>query len=627
VKKSKESNNRGKGQPNRGLALPLAMEFSILEKDNPEFGRHVEIPKNGFLTFVGPNGSGKSHLLRGLFAAFMEKKRSGEMGRKKVRFLSSGRLMEDDIIKRRGLLEEYRTLQERADIQLKVRARLRESFKRDINLHWGINGLEVNFEHEIHLDKPEKRLGYTIGQEASGLVHLVGLLTALYNDEIGVLIIDEPEISLHPQYQNFILQEMRSVCGEPRSNNNKKIIILATHSPEFLELKYLEEDISSFCVCENIAKGPIQITEMKPEFEGSTFLYRISYQYKKALFAKTILLVEGDTDELILRGLAEKLEYDLESRGIEIVAVGSKEDFRAAMAFFREINKEVQLLADIDWLVDKPSQIDEVFGWDLGFRKSVEVLLSEPWPDNYRMRNALRNHSYSFGRYRAILNYLKPKFDQERLNTLEVIAFLEKSDFDYNELKSFETALRRVSFCELLRDSTEMQGRMDRLESRGAFLIRVGEIESCYLSDRVQKKRLWAHQEYRLIQTLPVNRLEKNYGDLIRCLQYCGDEPENIELHMLHNRLNLLLMSLSNDYQKGQDLSLKRHVFQANEEGIFEVKSLGDEGEKVRIALRKSMFPELYFSLVFALTDSPVEIKNKIDDIFRRMGLQVTRGR
>jgi predicted ATP-dependent endonuclease of OLD family len=71
---------------------------------------------------------------------------------------------------------------------------------------------------------------YLANDEASGIIQLAPLLAAIYNDEIGALLIDEPEISLHPQYQAFIMQELEAISGDPFLEPGKKLVIVATHS-------------------------------------------------------------------------------------------------------------------------------------------------------------------------------------------------------------------------------------------------------------------------------------------------------------------------------------------------------------------------------------------------------------
>ena len=77
-----------------------------------------------------------------------------------------------------------------------MQERLRKLFKRDLIIEWDAGTLKVVFARLDTTSKP-----YSSGREASGLLHLVGILAALYDDEVGALLIDEPEVSLHPQLQ------------------------------------------------------------------------------------------------------------------------------------------------------------------------------------------------------------------------------------------------------------------------------------------------------------------------------------------------------------------------------------------------------------------------------------------
>jgi len=70
---------------------------------------------------------------------------------------------------------------------------------------------------------------------------LLVLLTHLYNDEHPYLIIDEPELNLHPQYQAFFMQEVRRVAGDPQLDRLRKIVFLITHSPFILDFRTVED--------------------------------------------------------------------------------------------------------------------------------------------------------------------------------------------------------------------------------------------------------------------------------------------------------------------------------------------------------------------------------------------------
>lgn len=191
---------------------------------------------SGLTIFVGPNGSGKTQVMKKL-KYDLKSKVDGKL----VRYLSSNRI---------GTLEQYRSkttpyyqdydsvnlggmdtknkrhelevatgdffaLDERKDIYIKVTERLSKLFNRNVFLQWDSGNLKVYFKR----NKFSKE--YSIANESSGLVNIVSILAALYDDDVKVLLIDEPEVSLHPQLQAFLLSEIMKVAGDYNEKNKK----------------------------------------------------------------------------------------------------------------------------------------------------------------------------------------------------------------------------------------------------------------------------------------------------------------------------------------------------------------------------------------------------------------------
>ena len=63
-------------------------------------------------------------------------------------------------------------------------------------------------------------------EECHGIKEQCVLLTHLYDDRLPILIIDEPELNLHPQYQEFFMREVRKLASGPNNDSRKKLVFL-----------------------------------------------------------------------------------------------------------------------------------------------------------------------------------------------------------------------------------------------------------------------------------------------------------------------------------------------------------------------------------------------------------------
>lgn len=270
---------------------------------------------SGLTIFVGPNGSGKTQTMRMLKGNF-----SDSFQQSQIRYLSSNRM---------GLLERYRsktdrgsydmahfslgnqedkevkqqievasgdffTMDAQKDVYIKVTERLSTLFNRNMFLKWDDGRLQVFFS------KSEDSNPYSIVAEASGIINVVSILAALYDHDIKLLFIDEPEVSLHPQLQAFLLKEIKKVAGN-YEDNDKKMIIMATHSTEMMEVRRIM-DLTNYVFFSDNGQIPQQISTSAEELKNKKLqdlVGRIGQSYKTAFFSQRPLLVEGVSDSLI----------------------------------------------------------------------------------------------------------------------------------------------------------------------------------------------------------------------------------------------------------------------------------------------------------------------------------------
>ena len=227
---------------------------------------------SGLTVFIGPNGSGKTRVLKKLKKCSFD-----HINAFQIRYLSSNRI--GDLEQYRSKIDEYNygdsdyivgneatrrvkhqieiakgdffVMDDRKDVFIKVSERLSVLFNRNMFIRWDSGQLKVFFS------KKGSNKEYSVALEASGLLNLVSILAALYDDEIKVLLIDEPEVSLHPQLQRFVLNEIKKVAGD-YNEQGKKLIVMSTHSTEIIDINKVN-DLPNYVFFLDDGSSPKQI--------------------------------------------------------------------------------------------------------------------------------------------------------------------------------------------------------------------------------------------------------------------------------------------------------------------------------------------------------------------------------
>jgi len=318
--------------------------------------------------FVGPNGSGKTTF----FNAVMERARSNYPNR--VKILGTGRLgpLEKSVAQWIGdptsrLFQEesienvynslfsgqdtahqaFQVLEKRLDLQIRVLGFLRHVFKRSLQFKSTRRGLMV-------LGASANGSEYQIIDECHGLKELITILTFLYDDTFAVLGIDEPELHLHPQFQRFLIDELKAVAGDP-SVPGRKLVFLVTHSPILLELRSLA-DLASIVVF-SPGSAPRRATpdlfEEEDKLKIKQALPSFHAAQRELLFSNTPVVVEGSFDAAVLMNVASRLELPLGAAGIGLTAMGGKYQLRAFRALTTALSKpQARFILDLDAAVD-----------------------------------------------------------------------------------------------------------------------------------------------------------------------------------------------------------------------------------------------------------------------------------
>lgn len=525
------------------MSFPLDLNTTV-QSHNGNFNREVTL-RSGLTVLVGPNGSGKTHLLRAIKDALPP-----HIQGKKIRFISAGRMgmleqsrsdydghrgsrilydnanfgTKGDVDRRHNietLNGDFQTLAERADILVKVQERLKKLFKRDIIIEWDAGTLKVVFARLDTESEP-----YSAGREASGLLHLVGLLSALYDDDVGALMLDEPEVSLHPQLQAFLLNEIVSAAGHYSESGYKKIIVMATHSTEMLKVLKCD-DLLSLIFCHDLETAPVQIPLDSGVLQNrkiQALVARLGQEHKLSLFCGKPLLVEGPSDALICSFLSQKLELHLEASGSQILPVIGTGQMPIVSKFMKLLGKKSVVLADADAFADGLELINYYLDGCLVADQQAAI------------SGAASAISMANSTYNDFCQLVESNWDD--ISTLS-----SSHPYWVNKGEGEETqAKRRSAFCALFSNDESilsdlspnriwviikcrLEAVLSLLELAGCFILRRGAIESYYQSSDVftsEGKPTAAVDEIEHLDSLTALELESLLPEMTRCIKFAS---------------------------------------------------------------------------------------------------------
>ncbi len=224
--------------------------------------------------------------------------------------------------------------------------KLVSKYLKKLGYDWTLKLIDKNKNiYEILLSKEGKE--FYINQASSGEKEIINFLLGVFafNINNGIIIIDEPELHLHPKWQNLLLELFIEL-----SSFTKNQFIISTHSPVFINDKSYNHIFRIYKDKNNTSK--VTVLKDNDQLKLKDILHIInSTNNEKIFFADIVILVEGITDRLIFQKiLSEYLENSNTTRIVEIIEIKGKSNVNSFREFVESLNIPVFFISDLDYI-------------------------------------------------------------------------------------------------------------------------------------------------------------------------------------------------------------------------------------------------------------------------------------
>lgn len=266
-----------------------------------------------------------------------------------------------------GLLAlKFRLLQE------KDNQNVNEAFRSDPNLvaltkhlkqlgyDWNLRTVDARKnQYDIELSKQDST--FLVSAASSGERELLTYLFAIFalNVRDAIIIVDEPELHLHPRWQKSLLQLFSNLSA---STGNQ--FLLATHSPTFIS----PESIPFVSrVYSKEQRSHIHKLDASGLPESKHLLNIVNSQNNERLFfADEVILVEGLSDRIFFEKILNQFSHaNASNKILEVISVGGKGLFRAYSEILDACDIPYSIIADLDYIEQVgTSEVKQLFTVD-----------------------------------------------------------------------------------------------------------------------------------------------------------------------------------------------------------------------------------------------------------------------
>lgn len=213
------------------------------------------------------------------------------------------------------------------------------------------------------------------GSRNTVLLALLRSYAENFKNASGILALEEPELFLHPQARRHLFKTLQKIARTGMQ------VIISTHSSSFLDTEFFDsigqvfkvpdeeikgkthtqlrlvkkQELVDFCIATGVPKQKVNADSIVEYYKTSS-----NVRANEGFFARLIILVEGDTEELALPEYLEQVGLDIDLQGISIISVCGKNQIPKFWRLFAQFNAPIIIMFDNDNTSEKTQSNNNV---------------------------------------------------------------------------------------------------------------------------------------------------------------------------------------------------------------------------------------------------------------------------
>ncbi len=326
------------------------------------------------------------------------------------------RLDEEAFLQTHQIGQDYQALQRAPGYYLRFQENLKKHFPKILASH---NALDINYDSD-GLYEGDRRV--TIDRLGSGFRRIFIMLLYIFHPDYQIVLIDEPETHLHPALQERLLWAMQ--------NSDAGQIIFTTHSPLFVKPMTLPQVLRVIKDQSSTQAYGVHHHSYDPQ----RLIQELNADNLEMFFADEVIMVEGMSDKLLLRGLIDHF-YEGD-KDIKVVQTHGKGN----MSVYIELLKMFQIPYRI--IMDR-----DVFNHDDLFELLGHLKIHLPkMPNDQLIQELKKYYVYIFPNGDLEANYPK-KYQREKsksLNALRAASQISPEEFNSAGMSNLREIIKNL---------------------------------------------------------------------------------------------------------------------------------------------------------------------------------------